>query len=796
MSNNSVDAGIFTSGQLPSQMNSSKNKTREFGIKTMQAFKKLLYVDQKNSRTSREKKLINYNLYNGYLHLPDLEYVINQRGLGNTDVPANLAHYDNISPKINLLLGEEIKRPFNQRVISRNADTVTAIEEKQKQMIFDLYMQNIQGNQEQQPQDPNQPQEPQTPAEVQKYMNCTYKEMKELIGQQVLTYLTDEQRLKLKFNQGFKHAFIAGEEIYYVGNVSGEPVVRVVNPINFHVIKNPDSDFIDEAYAVIEERYLTIASVIDEFWRELKPEDIKKLEHVTGVTKGGDFNYEAAGPVEIMIRKENNDVEFRRSSGFDERANTIRVRHYEWKSLTKVGILSTPEEDMEVDDNFIVPEYATKDKDIYYWTDEQTNQEMSLEWFWVNVVYQGQEIGEQIFVGIEAKENQRRSMDNISECKLGYVGYLYNATNSISTSLIDRLKPYQYLLDILYYRLELAIAKTKGKVMVMDIAQIPTSEGWDVAKWMHYLEAMGVMFINSQEEGKNGEKSAFNQFQSLDMTLGNYINQHIELIDKLSEQMGELSGVTRQRQGQINNSELVGNTERAVTQSSHITEIWFYFHNEVKKRVCEALLDVAKITWREGKKINHVLEDMTRMFFTLDGEDFAATEFGVFVTDSNKEEKIFSILEQMTVEQAKQGQIVLSDAISILESESVAKVKVTLQEAEAKRNEQLQAQQQAETENQIKIQQDAQSFELIKLDREDARNILDNETKLRIAFNNNETKQNIASTSLDQDKDGQLDILEVQKLDLERERLLVETGLKEKELLIKDKIASKPKTTK
>lgn len=66
--------------------------------------------------------------------------------------------------------------------------------------------------------------------------------------------------------------------------------------------------------------------------------------------------------------------------------------------------------------------------------------------------------------------------------------------------------------------------------------------------------------------------------------------------------MGELSGVTRQRQGQIGTNELVGNAERSVLQSSHITEIWFYFHNEVKKRVCEALLDVAKITWGEGKR--------------------------------------------------------------------------------------------------------------------------------------------------------------------------------------------------
>lgn len=795
--NGAFNGGVFVSGTLPNQKISSDSRTKEFGIRSMQAFKKLLYIDQKNSRTSRQKKIINYNLYNGYLHLKDLEYVLNQRGLGNTDVPANLAHYDNISPKINLLLGEEIKRPFNLRVVAKNPEVVSSIEQKQKDMMFDLFMKTIQDEVSSEDRelikDPTAPVEPKTPAEVQKFMLTSYKEMKEIVGQQALTYLVEEQKLKLKFNQGFKHAFIAGEEIYYVGNVSGEPVVRVVNPINLWILKNPDSDFIDEAYAIIEERYLTISSVIDEFWRDLTPTDIDKLQRLTGVSKGGDFNYEAAGPVEIMIRKEDNDVEFRRSSGYDERANTIRVRYYEWKSMMQVGILTTPTDVIEVDDNFKVPEYATKDKDVYHWTDEATGEVLSLEWFWINVVMQGQELGEGIFVGVEIKENQRRSIDNISECKLGYVGYIYNATNSIETSLVDRLKPYQYLLNILHYRLELAIAKTKGKVTVMDIAQIPTSEGWDVDKWLHYLEAMGVMFINSAEEGKNGERPSYNQFTALDLTLGNYIDQHVKLIDSISNQMGELSGVTRQRQGQIGTNELVGNAERSVLQSSHITEIWFYFHNEVKKRVCEALLDVAKITWREGKKINHVMSDLTRMFFTIDGDDFTTSDYGVFVSDSNKEERILSTLEQMAYEQARNGNIVLSEAINILESESIAAIKAKLQESEAARAQLQQQNVQAEREEKINLQREAQQFRLLEIDREDARNVLDNETKLRIAFNNNETKKEVALLDGDKDDDGIPDVLELKRFELEREKFVKEAKLKEKELDIKEKIGMKPK---
>ncbi len=49
--------------------------------------------------------------------------------------------------------------------------------------------------------------------------------------------------------------------------------------------------------------------------------------------------------------------------------------------------------------------------------------------------------------------------------------------------------------------------------------------------------------------------------------------------------MGEIAGVNKQREGQVSNRETLGGIERAVTQSSHITEWWFMKHEDVKKRV-------------------------------------------------------------------------------------------------------------------------------------------------------------------------------------------------------------------
>lgn len=112
--------------------------------------------------------------------------------------------------------------------------------------------------------------------------------------------------------------------------------------------------------------------------------------------------------------------------------------------------------------------------------------------------------------------------------------------------------------------------------------------GIDVDKWMHYLGALGVAFVNPYEEGwdipgrEGGKPSPYNQWTSIDASMSNTINTYIQLLAKIEEMVSELSGVTKQRQGSISSNELVGNVERSVVQSAHITEPWFGYIIKLK----------------------------------------------------------------------------------------------------------------------------------------------------------------------------------------------------------------------
>ena len=800
--------GSYSLGDLPRQKLPRSKKGKKWARTCIDELEKITYGDiNYNGRSSRVKKQVNYDLFNGKLDQNDFSHILNPFGFNEAEFPATMQHYDIISPKLQLLIGEEIKRPFNFKVVSHDPEAISKLETMKKDMMMQ-YLYSVVVTPEEQAAEQQELQQlqasdpeaaaayqPKTPAQIEKYVNYEYKDLREVTAQGILEYLKREDDLELKFNAGFKDALISGEEIYWVGDIAGNPRVRLCNPLDIRVILDPDSPWIEDSQAVIEERWLTLSTVLDEFHQELTPQDIDRLESGPGnqrseENKGG-MNY----PYSEFNIVNYNRLDTVGSGVFDpgqirsyRRNGMIRVLQVEWKSMRKIGIISYTDEAGQVqedvvDEIFEVPDYAEK-KDRTFFFDG-----VELKWYWISEYWEGTKLGEDIYCDIKPKMNQRRDMTNPSDVKSGYVGYIYNERNSESISLIDRMKPFQYLYNIIYYRTELAIAKSKGKVALMDIAQIPSSEGWDVSKWMYYLESMGVMFINSREEGNRSRDAApFNQFQSIDLSMGNYINTHVQLLDAIKTELGELSGVSRQRQGQVQTSELVGNTERAVVQSSHITEFWFYSHNECKKRVLTALLDVAKTSYKDGAKIQYLGDDMMRTFLNVDGGEFTNSSYGVFVSNSSKDDRALESLKSLAQAALQSGVVSFTDVATILQSESMAKVRKMLETAQGDMEQKQQQAQQQEQQMQQQAQQMQMQLEEEKQKREDARTSQDNETKIKIAMINAEARMIDADDNNDgyvDRREGEAGVKEAEsRVDeqLAREKMQGELGLKREEL--------------
>lgn len=668
-----------------------------------------------NTRTRKEEMQTYYDLYNSIYNEKDLKYVTNpfkqQDGF-----PAMAQDYNIIKPKIDLLLGEETKRPFNFKVVRTSEIATSELQEKAKQMLMDYIQATIMsklGPEEQaRYQEALQSGEIMPPEQIQKYMSKDYKDIAEITAYHSLMYLKNKLNINHEFFKGWKDALVGGEEIYYIGIVNGEPCLERINPIYFdYDTETSDLEFIHEAQWCCYEMNMSVTELYDRLYDKMTEKQLNELLDMMGDSAKGGINPEVRKTSLDYPHIKTHTINGFSSNPFDGSGDNIKVYHVCWKSFKKIGFVTI------IDPETGMPETYEVDE-----TYKETGVEISVEWKWIIETWEGYRAGEDLYIGIEPVEYQYVSSDNPNSQRLPYTGVIYNNTNSRPRSLVSMMKPLQYMYIVLWYRLELAMARDKGKVVNMDITQIPKSMNIDVSKWMHYLSALGVNFINPYEEGwdipgrEGGKPSQFNQITALDLTMANTINQYIMLMDKIESMLSEISGVSKQREGSISSNELVGNVERSVQQSAHITEPWFWTHNQVKRECLNMLLNTAKWAWKDGSKthLQYILDDATRAFLTL-SDNFPYEDFDIFVDDSTKNQQNIEFLRSL-IQPAMQNGASLLDVVEIFTNDNTTMIRNKLEEIEQKRMEQQQAMEEAQAQREqqmIQMQNEVKEEELM-----------------------------------------------------------------------------------
>lgn len=1084
-----------------------------------------------NGSTKYEEMQTYYNLYNSIYDEKDLLYVTNPFKQKD-GFPATAQDYNIIKPKVDLLLGEETKRPFNYRVVRTSDDAVSEVQEQAKQMLTDYVMATIMSKlgpeEAAQYQEALQTGQIMPPEAIAKYLSKDYKDIAETTAQHTLNYLKNKLNFTHEFYKGWKDALIAGEEVYYVGILNGEPYLERVNPLFFSYDQTADLEFIHDADWCCRKMIMSATQIYDRFYDKISEKQLNQLLEMIEDTSRGGINPE--------VRKTSLDyphIKAHTISGFTtnpfDDADDINVWHCCWKSFKKIGFVT-----------YIDPETGLPDELQVDESYKVTGNELNVEWTWIIEVWEGYRVGEDLYIGIQPLDYQHVSADNPNSQKLPYTGVVYNNTNSRPRSLVSMMKPLQYMYIVLWYRLELAIARDKGKVPVVDITQIPKDMGIDVNKWMHYLSALGVMFINPYEcfdpntlvinaqgklqrikdlrvgdyvmgidgtprkvlathtgvdhmyrlkvntggedqivnskhlvyykektyynsaeltklqtpvdiiaedknknykknlrylqrvkdvipvkytellidpyilglwlgdgfvkkpsfittdieiinaiseyadksglttsiystnskaviinlisksgrnsfkealryykildnkfipeqfiyttkenrlkllaglidtdgnlskrdnyyifsqcesrkhivetaafiarslgfkcsihryEGKKnkqilnnkkistceptwilnildgdetipckiprkisnikktkgsalqsnfrtqyegigeycgitvdgdnlfllgdftivhncgweiagregGRPSQFNQFTALDLTMSNVIDQYINLMSKIEDMVSEITGITRQREGAVSTSELVGNVERSVIQSAHITEPWFWMHNQVKKEVLTMLLNTSKEVWRGNKRcLHYILDDATRAFLTL-SDDFFYEDMDVFVDDSTKNQQQIEALRNL-MQPAMQNGASLLDIAEIITMDNINMIKNRLEEIEQKRMEQQQAMEEAQAQREqqaIQMQNEVKEEELMikeaEMDLKKYEIDQNNQTKIIVA----QLNAYRGSENQDVDGNGVPDVVEIGKQALEQQKINSDAAAKQLEL--------------
>lgn len=706
-----------------------------------------------------------YNLYNSIFDEKDFKSITNPFKVED-GFPATPHDFNIIRPKVDLLIGEETKRPLNFRVIRTSQEATSEMQEKEKQMILQYIEAAITAKmspeEAQQFQEQLQSGEIMPPEQIAKYMDKDYKDIVENTAYHSLTYLREKLDLDNEFIKGWKDGLISGREIYYVGVLNAEPYAERVNPICFSYDKSPDLEFIEDGSWCCRKMRMPITEVYDRYYDKLEEKDLDRLEEMIGSTPGR--NLGDRSPVDMGIQLRIYDNPIFEGSG----KSLVNVWHCCWKSFKKIFYVTTTDDAGQPQINIVDETY------------QPVGNEVSIEPDWIIEVWEGYRAGSDLYFGIQPIEYQHVSIDNPNSQKLPYCGAIYSNTNSKPRSLVSILKPLQYMYIVLWYRLELAIARDKGKVVNMDITQIPKSMNISPAKWMHYLSSVGVNFINPYEEGWNipgregGKPAQFNQITALDLTMSNVIAEYIQLMDKIEELAGTISGITQQREGAVSSSEMVGNVERSVVQSSHITEPLFWVHNQCKRRVLNMLLNTAKGAWEEtGKqKLQYIFDNGERAFLDITPK-FYYEDMDVFVSDTSKDLENIQKLQQL-IQPAMQNGASLLEAAEILTNDNFNIIKQKLKDMQTRQEQIQQQQQEAEAQQQQQLQQMQNESKQQELMLQEAQMDLqryqidqDNQTKIAVA----QINAYRGTEELDQDQNGIPDPIEIGKQAIEQQKI-------------------------
>ena len=675
-----------------------------------------------------------YNLYNSIFDEKDFKRITNPFKVED-GFPATPQDFNIIRPKVDLLIGEETKRPMNFRVVRTSQEAASELMDKEKEMLIQYITASItsqMGPEEaQQFQQQLQSGEIMPPEAIAKYMQKDYKDVIENTAYHTLTYLREKLNLDNEFIKGWKDALIAGTEFYYVGVMNDEPYMERVNPEYFDYDHSPDLEFVEDGSWCCRRMRMPVAEIYDRYYNKLSEKDLNKLNEMMGSRHANDLGDRPpvdnfGGGIQFHIYD---------NPTMDQKTRyAINVWHCCWKSFKKIYYVTYFDEAGQAQVEIMDESY------------KKTGQEISVEPDWIIEVWEGYRAGSDLYFGIQPVEYQHVSIDNPNSQKLPYCGCVYSNTNSRPRSLVSILKPLQYMYIVLWYRLELAIARDKGKVVNMDITQIPKSMNITPDRWMHYLSSVGVNFINPYEEGWNiagregGKPATFNQITALDLTMSNVIAEYIQLMDKIEQLAGTISGITEQREGAISSNELVGNVERSVVQSSHITEPLFWAHNQCKKHVLNMLLNTAKGAWQQTgkKKLSYIFDNGERAFVDIQ-DKFYYEDMDVFVSDTSKDMENIQKLQQL-IQPAMQNGASLLEAAEVLTNDNFNIIKQKLLEMQQRQEQQMQQQQEAEQQQAIQLQQmqnEAREQELMleeaKMELERYKIDADNQTKIAVA---------------------------------------------------------------
>lgn len=744
-----------------------------------------------------------WNLYkaaNGDLDYLEYNYITNPYGKAVNNrpnlrnFPAKLRNYPIIPQLLNLLMGEKRKRPIVANVKINNGDSYTKLKQAKVDLITKWAQQAYINELNKQGLETGE--ETKELPELEKALNeltKNWSDPRAIQGSKILDFIRDDVKLDSKFVKGFLDFLVTGSVFSYRDVVRDDIVYQVLSPKNVGYLVDETIDYIEDGEAAAVRLELTISEILDKFY-DYEVEDDKKeefLNYLDTTLGSGTSNVSERkllmsdvdnGTLYSNNRFNQDSYNGNLNARFNLQANNVlEVIYVNWKSWTQIKqiSISSPTGDTEIIE---VPHTYEVDP---------LNGETEIGTYWVNQVWEGYKIANQFYLGIRPISHQRGIINNPSKCKLLINGKVKRVGDVRALSIVELLMPFQHLYNFGHYKLNLTLAKNKDKLLLLPMGMLPKEEGWDMYTSMYFADSTGILYVDDSDKDNI---AALQQVKSIDMSLSNYIQFMYEYLNNIKAEAKELIGITRQREGNTTPSEGLGTSERSIFQGTLITEDMYAQYDEFQEVDMNALLDLSRYAYRNGKRAAYVSPEGRNILLAIDADDleFQNAQFGIRIVSSFKEQEKFNMLKDFAHAFAQNDARPSTIAKILNASGSFFELEDKLEEIEKMEMEIAQQNQGSEQDHALELQQ--LKNEALDKQIEMQKYKIDEDNKTKIIVAEISASKGMSNTPIDSDNDGQITELDILGHELKEKEVAGKLNIEQQKINQKDReIASKEK---
>ncbi len=739
-------------------------------------FTDVIYKDDIADYNYIKQKYYKYYLFHGsdtffanafkHINTKSFNVIDNETGASRSVeyiYPTPIRNINNIKPIILQLYGEQIARPFNFSVQNVSKNAVSAREEAYVNLFLkkkntELKNSLIQSGIPFVNQEEIEQEFAKLPTNIEEYLSLSYKDKYASAMQSLLDYYYYRYRIKEQTDNAFLDLCIFNEEIYLINLNNSEQKIQKINPLNcVYDTQYTNLESQDPSWFVMWD-FLDINECISKF--HLTDDQVLELERRTNEKQ----YYNPKNLFDSYIYGQFNS---------DFLSDKFLVYYGMWKAIAGLEAIKA--------DNF----YYIKDLDEYHKKEfnklmKDPKYRKKKETLHFQQTWEGIRIGDSIYVGLRPMQQQPRSSENLKATKLPI-----SVTKLEGRSLVDDMKNIDFLLKILWHKVEYLLSQAKGNVLVYDLSYIPRQYNYDLDKVIYHLNTEGLLLYNSKEDGmvNNGG----NMIHSYDLGISQTLSMVIQLIQVLESKLEDIAGVNKQRMAQMAGKDNLGVTKAALQQSILRTEYLYRVHSISVKNMLTLLCDFIKEKYKDEEEpiaflYNKIGEPKSEIIKIL--PENLMSDFAIFINDTTRETEIFNSIKLLAQMFIQQGMLDVQSYINILESENlqIAKAKLQLYEEAKKQEQQQNAEASRKSEQELLKIKQQHELTLVQENARINKEMAEIQERSEMTIQIEKLKAEQERLKLEAEKiQTEREALQV-KMEMEMNKFITETKTKEKEI--------------